>query len=183
VVNSTEMVAVESATTAVAAATVAQDAAARADKVMDEAQAIADTVTVDAAITAAEGAVAVAENQATIAKQEAAIVTQAAVAAIVENEEKEKWQDEALRRLETNQEALTATLAILSEEVGSVKMAIMELVSPPSTRAPQTEAGSVPEAEPSKEKPLTRTEASENAEDGNPAQVTPEKRRRVLRFL
>lgn len=183
--DSTEQVAVESAATAVSAANVAQDAASHAEVVLVQTEAAATEINNETVVTAAEAAVTLAETQAAIATQEAAIVIREAEHTIVENEARESWQDEAIRELQASQQTLLTAMNQLASDLSGMREAIVELISPPSTQQQQTEAESeIPNANPTTaNNDSTRTEQSPNDADGNPVQVTPEKRKRVLRFL
>jgi hypothetical protein len=180
--DATETVAVEAAVNAEASAHLATEAAVTAV----EAAEVSAEVNAETVVTAAEAAVTLAETQAAIATQEAAQVIQAGVAAIAKNEEKESWQDEAIRSLQAGQITMSEALSQMGADLMGIKQAIVELVSPPSTQQQGTEAGSIPTVtttEAIAESDTTQTEASPKSGDVSLEAQAKEKCRRVLRFL
>jgi hypothetical protein len=183
--DSTEQVAVESAAQASTSAMIAVDAANAAGNAVQEIKEVAQDAIVSATVTNAEQAVQIAENTATIAKQEAAIVTQAAVAAIAENEVKESWQDEAIRRLSAESEANSTMLRSLADQMGALTEAVAILTAPAtktesSPLSAQTETPPTVTTETVTES--TVTEPPPKSADENQDRKT-EARKRVLRFL
>jgi hypothetical protein len=182
--DASTMVAVDAAVQADASAQTAEEAAITAVT----AAAVSAEVNAETVVTAAEAAVALAESQAALATQQAAQVIAGAEAAIVINEEKESWQDEAIRSLQQGQTAMSEALAAMGTDLMGIKQAIVELVSPQSTPVPPMEAGSIPtvttQEVATETSSSTVTEPSPGSEGANRvAQVNADKRKRVLRFL
>lgn len=177
--DSTKTIAVESAVQADAAASLASSSAAVAIEAAETATEAATDAVMGSTVILAEQAVEIAHNEATIANQQAAMVTQAAVEAIAENEVKESWQDEAIKRLSAESETNSMTLRSLAEQLQAMTEALA-LITAPSQPLTSEQSETPPtvtsDTEPTKTEPPLKSEAE------NPDKRT-EARKRILRFL